>query len=57
MVLVLEGNFRKYDQSQQLLLPLSLGDFVPDDHPARIINAVVDSLDITGIVGTYSVEG
>ncbi len=53
----MEGNFRRYDQSQQLLLPLNLGDFVPCDHPARMINAVVDSLDITGIVGTYSVEG
>ncbi len=50
-------NFRRYDQCQRLLLPLDLGDFVPVDHPARFIDAVVEGLDISLIVDTYSVEG
>jgi len=50
-------NFRRYDQCQRLLLPLDLGDFVPSDHPARVIDNIVEGLDIDLIVDTYSVEG
>lgn len=50
-------NFRKYDQCQRLLLPLDLEDFVSADHSARVIDTVVEGLDINSIVGTYSVEG
>ena len=49
--------FRKYDQNQQFLLPLSLDTFVPEDHIARIINDIIDAVDITAIESTYSENG
>ena len=36
--------FKKYDQNQQFLLPLSLDTFVPEDHIARIINDIIDAV-------------
>jgi len=49
--------FKKYDQNQQFLLPLSLDSFVPEDHIARIINDIIDAVDITAIESTYSENG
>ncbi|AKB35748.1 Mobile element protein [Methanosarcina siciliae C2J] len=46
--------FRKYDQKQQFLLPLDLEDFVPENHIARVLNDIVDVVDITAIESTYS---
>jgi len=49
--------FKKYDQNQQFLLPLSLDSFVPEDQIARIINDIIDAVDITAIESTYSENG
>ena len=49
--------FKKYDQSQQFLLPLSLDEFIPMDHPARTIDGIVERLDISCIVSRHSEEG
>jgi len=49
--------FKKYDQNQQFLLPLRLEIFIPDDHIARILNDVIESVDITAIESTYSKNG
>jgi transposase len=49
--------FRKYDQKQQFLLPLNLEDFVPENHIARVLNDIVDVVDINSIESTYSYEG
>ena len=49
--------FKKYDQNQQFLLPLSLESFVPENHIARILNDVIDAVDITAIESTYSENG
>jgi len=49
--------FKKYDQDQQFLLPLRLDSFVPEDHIARIINDIIDAVDITSIESTYSENG
>jgi transposase len=38
--------FKEYSQSQGFLLPPSLGEFVPEDHEAHIINEVVDTIDL-----------
>ncbi|WP_148706196.1 transposase [Methanosarcina siciliae] len=48
---------RKCDQKQQFLLPLNLEDFVPENHIARVLNDIVDVVDITVIESTYSKEG
>lgn len=49
--------FKKYDQKQQFLLPLSLEEFVPENHIARILNDLIDLVDISDIESTYSEEG
>ena len=49
--------FKDYDQNQRFLLPPSLKEFVRAEHPARIINDVVDSIDISSISGKYNGGG
>lgn len=49
--------FKKYDQNQQFLLPTSLDSFVPENHIARIINDIVESVNIIAIESTYSKKG
>ena len=49
--------FKRYDQKQQFLLPLNLEEFVPEDHISRIINDLIDLVDINAIESTYSEEG
>ncbi len=48
--------FRPYEPDQLLLLPPSLADWVPEDHLARFVSDVVDSLDLTAIEATYDQE-
>ena len=46
--------FRHYDQSQSFLLPPSLDDWLPEDHEARFISEVVDTmLDLYCIYDSY----
>jgi transposase len=40
---------KKPDRSQVFLLPPSLDDWVPEDHPARFIDAFVESLDLPAL--------
>jgi transposase len=49
--------FRQYDQSQAFLLPPSLDEFVPESHEARIINEVVDTLDLSPLLAKYKGGG
>lgn len=49
--------FVKYQQDQQFLLPPSLSDMIPSDHLARLINDVVDMLDIGSILMHYREDG
>ena len=49
--------FKRYDQKQQFLLPLSLDEFVPEDHISRVLNDLIDLVDISKIESTYSEEG
>jgi transposase len=48
--------FRPYEPDQLLLLPPSLADWVPEDHLARFVSEVVDSLDLTAIEDMYDEE-
>lgn len=46
--------FRAYDQDQTFLLPPSLTDWLPQDHLARTIDALVeDTLDLSPILASY----
>jgi len=49
--------YRPYDQSQQYLLPPSLQDFVNEDHPAHVINDLVDQMDLSVLEARYGKMG
>jgi transposase len=49
--------FKKYDQKQQFLLPISLEDFIAEDHISRILNDIIDAIDITDLEAKYSKDG
>ena len=45
------------NQSQLSLLPPSYDDFVPENHPVRIVNAIVNQIDISSVERTYKGGG
>lgn len=49
--------FKEYRQDQNFLLPPSLDEFVPGDHEVRIINDVVDTLDISPLLNQHEGGG
>lgn len=49
--------FRYYDQSQMSLIPHSLEDFIPALHPVRIVNSVIDKIDLDSLYQSYSMHG
>lgn len=49
--------FKEYSQNQVFLLPPSLDEFVPDNHEARIINDVVDTMDLSPLLAKYNGGG
>lgn len=50
-------NFMSYDQKQGMFFTLVPDELLESDHPARIIDAVVENLDLTKIYEYYSSEG
>jgi transposase len=46
--------FKEYNQDQLFLLPPSLHEFLPEGHLARVINEVVDELDLRELRERYS---
>jgi len=52
-----EKTFRPYDQSQMLLLPPSLDEWLPERHLARFVSELVeDALDLSAIRAAYTEE-
>ena len=49
----MKKTFRPYQPNQQYLLPPSLRDWLPDDHPVHFINEVVDGFDLSAIYDDY----
>ena len=49
--------FKRYDQKHQFLLPFNLEEFVPENHIARVLNDIIDVVNIDAIESTYSEEG
>lgn len=45
--------FHPYEPDQALLLPPSLRDWLPEDHPAHFISDTVDELDLSGFLRKY----
>lgn len=50
-------NFRDYDQGQTVYRQLVPSQLLEDDHPARIVNAVVEMLDLERVYAWYKEEG
>jgi transposase len=48
--------FRPYEPDQLLLMPPALADWVPEDHLARFVSELVETLDLTAIEDTYPEE-
>ena len=46
-----------YNQNDSLLLPPSLGELIPANHPVRIVNNILDRFDISEIESTYKAGG
>ena len=49
--------FKPYRQEQGMLLPPSLGELIPEDHLVRVVNRVVDEMDISAIEAKYKGGG
>jgi hypothetical protein len=46
--------FRPFDRDQMPLMPPALADWVPEDHLARFVGDVVETLDLSAIEESYS---
>lgn len=49
--------FKTYNQHQAMLLPPDLDELIDKNHPVRVINAVLDNLDIDKIIKKYKGGG
>lgn len=49
--------FKTYDQGQPMLLPPSLEELIPANHPVRVVNKVIDHLDIQPLINKYKAGG
>ena len=48
-----DSRFKPYQQNQLRLLPLDLSEMVPENHMARVIDQVVESLDTKPLEALY----
>jgi transposase len=49
--------FKAYNQGQGSLFPMRLEDKIPAEAPVRLVNQIVDQLDISGVINTYKGGG
>ncbi len=49
--------FKPYEQSQINLLPPNIEELIPEDHMVRVINSVVEQLDLRSLYRSYLEEG
>ena len=45
--------FKRYVQEQMMLLPPSYEELVPENHPVRVVNEVLERIDISGLERSY----
>src|SRR5215211_7877555 len=50
-------NFLACDREQELMLPPSLREWLPDDHLAWFVLAAVEEIDLTGFYAAYRRDG
>jgi transposase len=49
--------FKQYHQQQSLLLPPSLEELIGEKHLVRVVNEVVESMDISDLINLYQGGG
>lgn len=49
--------FKDYNQQQNWLFPPSIEELIPQDHPVRIVNGVIEHLDLEPLIKAYSKDG
>lgn len=49
--------FKTSDQRQGVLLPLDLSEMIAVDHPVRVVNEVLDRVDISALIAQYKPGG
>jgi transposase len=52
-----QPSFKAYHQHQVTLLPPSLDELIPLDHPVRVVNRIVDEIDLSPLVRRYKPGG
>lgn len=53
----LPDNFRPYDQGQDFFVSVSKKAFLDSEHPAAVIDRVIERLDLKSVYAAYSKEG
>lgn len=49
--------FKNYNFNQNLLLPPSLEEMISENHPVRVVNQVIDNLNLDPVIKKYSGSG
>ena len=45
--------FKPYQQHQMMMLPPSLEELIPEHHVVRVVNQIIDGLNLASLIGTY----
>ena len=49
--------FKPYSPNQLMLLPPSLDELIPSQHPVRVVNEVIESIDVSPLLKSYKGGG
>ena len=49
--------FKHYNQKQTILLPYSFDDLIPEQHAVRVVDQIVESINIQPLLKAYNKEG
>ncbi|MEP6705787.1 MAG: transposase, partial [Acidobacteriota bacterium] len=52
-----EPVFKRYDQNQLMLIPPSYEDLIPANHPVRVVNEVIERINISELEASYKGGG
>lgn len=49
--------FKDYNQQQNWLFPPSIEELIPENHPVRVVNGIIEQLDLRLLIEEYSKDG
>ena len=49
--------FKPYNQQQIMAIPPTLEELIPKGHPVRIVNEIIDKIDIGPLLKAYHIKG